>query len=173
MKKDQVRSRVLQAVMAAEVSKGHLKWKVSEIARFTGVSRPLIYYHFGKTKKEILNECLAVVAEDHYSLASERAKSLKPETILESLTRTRKMFLKNPSLVVFYQRARMQNSDIGRQLIAIEKRYQEKLKKSFPKMSADQIVGLHALFHGMITAPFLDARSLEAALKLVSFTRSD
>ena len=48
MKKDQVRSRVLQAVIAAEVAKGHLKWKVSDLARHAKVSRPLIYYHFGE-----------------------------------------------------------------------------------------------------------------------------
>ena len=168
MKKDQVRARVLQAVIAAEVSKGSLKWKVSDIARFTKVSRPLIYYHFGKTKKDILAECLNVVAEDYYGLSSERSDSLLPETILESLLRTRDMFLKNPSLVVFYQRARMQDSAAGRQLIDIEKRYQAKLKKSFPRMSEDQIKGIHALFHGMITAPFLDSKSLEAALELVN-----
>jgi AcrR family transcriptional regulator len=171
MKKDQVRSRVLQAVISAEVSKGHLKWKVSDIARFTEVSRPLIYYHFGKTKKAILTECLNVIAEDYYSLSTERAESLKSESVLEalleSLARTRKMFVKNPSLVVFYQRARMQDSDVCRQLVAIEKRYQQKLMKTFPKMSEEQVVGLHALFHGMITAPFLDAKGLAAALGLV------
>ena len=89
------------------------------------------------------------------------------ETILESLVRTRNMFLKNPSLVVFYHRSRMQDTPAGRQLVEIEKRYQAKLKRNFPLMTDEQIKGVHSLFHGLITAPFLDLKSLEAALDLI------
>ncbi len=169
MKKDQVRARVVQAVIAAEVAKGNLKWKVSDIARFTKVSRPLIYYHFGKTKKDILSECLNVIAEDYYGLTPERSESLEPKIMLDSLLRTRNMFVKNPALVVFYQRERMKDSAAGRQLVEIEKRFQKKLKTQFPKTSEEIIKGLHALFHGIISAPFLDEESFKAALSLINF----
>ena len=173
MKTALVKDRVLQAVIAAEVSKGHLKWKVSDIARFTKVTRPLIYYHFGKTKKDILSECLNVIAEDYYGLSEERSQSLTPTALLESLLRTRNMFLRNPSLVVFYQRSRMQDSQPGRQFIAIERRFQEKLKRSYPRLTDLQISAVHGLFHGVITAPFLNPASLECALALIDFHCAD
>lgn len=171
MKNDlEVKNQVLQAVMAAEVSKGHLKWKVSDIARQTKVSRPLIYYHFGKTKQEIFNVCLQLVAEDYYGLTPEREKSLVSGSLYDSVLRTWKMYKNNPSLAVFYQKARMSQSDLNDQMVEIESRYQKKLKKAFPHLSEHQIKAVHAIFHGLVTAPFIDEKSLDSALKMINWS---
>jgi len=168
VKKEQVRSKIFNAVIAAEVTKGHLKWKLSDIARSTGVSRPLVYYHFGKTKEQILSACLDVLAEQYYGLNFEREAMLRNGQILDSLIQTRQMLTKNPQLAIFYQKWRSgSDSPLKSQLIEIEKRYQQKLKTVFPLFSNDKIAAVHAIFHGLITAPFLDLKSLEKAFDLV------
>ncbi len=164
-----VRSKIFNSVIAAEVSKGHLKWKVSDIARITGVSRPLIYYHFGISKEAILYECLNVLAKEYYGLTNERRNLLKAGRLLESLLQTRKMFIKNPSIVVFYQKWRMQSeSPIRRLLIEIECKYQEKLNSEFPHLNGSEIKTLHALFHGVVCAPFLNTVDFEVAVESIT-----
>lgn len=168
MKRDEVKLTILNSVLAAEVAKGHLKWKVSEIARAAKVSRPLIYYYFGTTKKEILTECLAVIAKEYFGLSESRENMLKAGEVAESLKQTRAMFRKNPALVVFYQKWRMQDSPIGKQLEEIEVRYQKKLKACYPHLSAVQVMILHAIFHGLITAPFLTNEGLKEAVLVLN-----
>ncbi|RYZ65555.1 MAG: TetR/AcrR family transcriptional regulator, partial [Proteobacteria bacterium] len=154
-----------------EVSKGHLKWKVSELARAAKVSRPLIYYHFGKTKAAILKECLSIIAVDYFGLQPERKESLESSNRFDSLLRTRRIFLANPLLAVFYQRARSKNGELGDFFEDIEKRFQKKLSRQFPKCSAVEIRALHGLLHGLITAPFLDEASFKTAFGLIAFPK--
>jgi AcrR family transcriptional regulator len=173
MKKESVRLQILQSVVALDVSKGHLKWRVSDLARAAKVSRPLIYYHFGKSKSEILKNCLEMIAEDYYGLTAERTQMLAAGQVGESLLKTRQIFLKNPALAVFYQKWRTQNSPFQKQLIEIERRYHDKLKKVFPQLSTKQILAIHGIFHGLVTAPFLNDESIREALSMVNLFQGD
>lgn len=167
MKKDQVRQKILQSVLNFEVTKGHLKWRVADIARVTNVRRALIYYHFGQSKEEILNNSLMAMAEDYFALDSKRSKMVQEGRIAESLTMTRQILLKNPSLAVLYQRGRTTPSPLRDKFMEIEARYQEKIRKALPSLSEAEAVFLHALFHGILTAPFITDKAFkEGALFL-------
>lgn len=167
MKEAIVHRNVLNSILKLEVAKGHLKWKVSDVARASKVSRPLIYYHFGKTKKAILESCILLIGEEYYGLGKDREHSLVNGSLLESLKKTRAMFLANPALAAFYQRWRMEDSPYRAPLIKMEKRYQNKVRKAFPRMSQGQVLSFHAMLHGLITAPFLDEEAFEEAAGVV------
>lgn len=166
MKKSEIQNKILRSVIALESSKGHLKWKISELARIAKVSRPLVYYHFGKTKEEILRNCVERIAIDYFGLGEERSQTLKTGKVIDSLLQTREMFVGNPALVVFYQRWRMQSSPLKNQLVEIERRYQAKIHAAFPHLSRTQVVTLHSLFHGLITAPFSTEDSIRMGCEI-------
>ena len=52
--KDETYWKILDAVIALEIRRGHQKWTISELSRLSGITRTLIYYYFGKSKLEIL-----------------------------------------------------------------------------------------------------------------------
>ena len=49
---------VTRSVFHLESRDGHLKWKVTDLARSSGVSRQTIYTSFGNSKLEILKTAL-------------------------------------------------------------------------------------------------------------------
>ncbi len=56
--KDETYFKICNAVLRLQIEKGHLKWKVSNIADYSGVTRSLIYYYFGKEKETIYEEAI-------------------------------------------------------------------------------------------------------------------
>lgn len=174
MTKKNPRTDILTKVIALEVSKGHLKWKVSDLARLCHVSRSLVYYHFGRTKREILEKCLENLANDYYGLGTDGAEWLFDGRLTEFLLRTRKLHLKNPAIAAFYQRWRAQDSPWRDQLTKFETDFQMKIKKSFPHLSMAKVLAIHGIFHGLITAPFITDAAIAEAAKLVhNFNKPD
>ncbi len=158
---------VLKSVIALDMSKGHLKWKVTDLARLSNVSRPLIYYHFGKTKKEILARSIDVIAEEFYGLSSERTSMVRKGGLLDSLRITQKMFLKNPSFGIFYLKWRTTSSPLQIKFIRIERRYHRRLQSLYPHLSKSEILALRAFLHGIATSPFLSEEGLQNAVKFL------
>lgn len=150
-------------LVTLEVTRGHLKWKVSELARSTKVSRPLLYYHFGKTKAEILNNCVDFVIEEYFGFTPERLEMVRQGRILESLILTRRLHEDFPALTIFYQRARAQASPLQEKFLAVEQKYQAKLKSAYPHLSKSQVVAVHAFFHSLVSAPFLTEADVKEA----------
>lgn len=152
---------ILHAVISLEISKGHKQWKVSELARKVKVSRPLIYYHFGKTKDAILETSVRRVAEEFFGLTPERERMLKEGKAFSSLIQSRKLFLKEPSFVIFYLKCRMTESPFQRKMLETERRYQAMLQRKYPQFSPAQIKALHGLMFAVVAAPFLDEASIK------------
>jgi len=166
MTKQKIRLDILSKVIELENAKGHLKWKVSDLARLSKVSRPLIYYHFGKTKREILVSSLETIATEYYGLNEERFKMLKTGKGWESVLKTREMFLKTPSFVTFYMKWRMTKSSLQEIFLRFEKQYQDSLQNFFPHLTRAKIIALHAILQGVVTAPFLTPESLDEIFEL-------
>jgi AcrR family transcriptional regulator len=167
MKTQNIKIEVTNKVIELEITKGHLRWKVSDLSRITGVSRQLIYYHFGKTKKEILESSVDVVANEYFGLAPERIKLLKEGKAWKSLNQTRKMFLDRPAFFLFYTKWRLTKSVHQTQFINIEKRYQQTLKELFPHLTQTKVIALHAILQGVATAPFLTKEAGDEILNLL------
>lgn len=161
-------THILHAMVSLEVSKGHLKWKLSDLSRKSGIKRPLIYYHFGKTKKAIFENGVLTVANEYFGLTEERLKMLSDGRAYESLMLTRKMIQENPSFAIFYLKWRSEKSPLQKKLIEIEKKYQKTLKKLFPKSTDSEIVAFHGVFYSIVVAPFLDEAAIETMLGFVN-----
>jgi AcrR family transcriptional regulator len=166
MSLDQMQTKIIETVFALEVQKGHLKWSVNQIARVAGISRSLVYYHFGRTKEEIVLESLERIAREFYGLTDARKKLSQ----FDSLKLSHEMYKNNPSYATFYQKWRHKPSGIRDKYLDLEKRYDDKLSKAYPLASAAQRDALHSIFHGIVTAPFLNDQSIAEALKLLKLS---
>lgn len=156
-------------VLKLETIKGHLRWKVTELETKSKISRSLIYRYLGSTKEEILKSSLQIFTFQFYGFRDEEA----PLPFHKRIEHTRQFLIDNHEVILFYQKWRLQESWIQKEFIAIEKNFQHLLKEIFPVLKNEEIVAIHALIHGLVTAPFLtsaqaaaSALSLEKAYKL-------
>lgn len=156
-------------VLKLEMSKGHMRWKVTELEAKSKISRSLIYRYLGSTKEEILKSSLQIFTFQFYGFKKEET----PLPFHKRIEYTRQFLIDNHEIVLFYQKWRTQDSWIQKEFIAIENRFQQLLKEIFPVLKTDEIFAIHALIHGLVTAPFLtptqaaaSALSLERAYSL-------
>lgn len=163
-----VRLDILEAMLLLENEKGHLGWKISDLARAAGVSRALVYYHFGKTKREILDTGIELLAVEYFGLTPDRAELVRQGKGWDLVMQTRRMLLSRPAFAVFYLRWRTQKrSPLSARLAAIEVRYQAMLASAFPHLAKEQIGALHGIFYGVVTAPFLTDEALDVIRALL------
>ncbi len=155
---------IVNTVFRFEVAKGHLKWRMTEISRYSGINRALIYYHFGKTKKEIFNHCFEVIMNDFYGLSPEREQLVNSGNLLECSRKSYKLFHDNPEFMAFYFHWRFKKSPIQTRLIEIELAYENRLMRLFPQLHEPQIKAIHAAIQGVVTAPFLKEKEFDLAL---------
>ena len=155
---------VLDAVIRLEVSRGHLKWKLTEVARLSGVGRPLIYYYFGKSKPEIVHAALKIIGDEFFGLSAERMRLWETGQVAESIFKTRELMLRAPHIAQFYFHWRHQKSEVGQYFRSLEKRYLNKLAKLNPNLSNTEIEGLFAVFFGLILLPDLKAETIRAVV---------
>ena len=163
--KDKNYWQVLDTVIRLEVSKGHLLWKMTDLARLSRVGRPLIYYYFGKSKEEIVQTALKIIGDEFFGLSTERIALLKEGQLLESLLRTRELIKRAPYMPVFYFHWRHQAGEIADQLKDLEKRYLKKLAAVYPKKSPQDIEALFACVFGAALLPQVKAEALEQLFK--------
>ncbi len=168
MKIQKTRLTIAYQLLKLEIAKGHMKWKIADLARLSKVSRPLIYYHFGKTKMEILLNAIQVAAEDYYALVGPRSEYAKKGRFTESVLVTRKILLDNPWVATFSQKWRFEEGEISRKLEYFESCYRRKLHESFPHLTHPQILMLHSHLHGIVTAPFLTPEEIRDTLDRLS-----
>lgn len=144
--------KLSETVFDLEVSKGHLAWKVTDIVRKSKVSRSLVYRYLGSSKKEMLTTALRNFTSEFFGFDTSK-DSL---TFLEHLMEARERIQKKPEALLFYLKWRAKESWIQKEFIAVEAKFQQDLKKTFPKLSDLQIQGTHAWLFGLVTAPFLN-----------------
>ena len=157
------RDRIGPACIELEMRLGHLRWSITMLAKSARVSRSLVYYYFGKTKSEILILALTELVEEFYGLSASRADL----PLVDSLVLTHRMYKQNPKLAAYFHHWRQSQNELAKVFIEVEKKYEGKLRALFVKATPDQIRGLHSIFHGLVTAPYLERSSIEAALNLL------
>ncbi len=143
--------KISHAIFELEDHHGHLKWKVTDLVRKLKMSRSLIYDYLGSSKKEILISAFKNFIDEFYGFDHSNGV---PD-FAEQIKQARQRMLNFPSAILFYQKWRSQDSWLKQEFIIIENKFQLKLSKRFPEMSKLQILSLHSLIHGLVTAPFL------------------
>lgn len=150
--KNETIQKLSEAIFELESSKGHLAWKVTDIVRKTKLSRSLIYRYLGSSKKDMLLSSLNNFVSDFYRFEPVGDNLTFPDMILEARLRV----YNRPEAILFYQKWRARESWLQNEFILVEKKFQRQLKKDFPGLTAVQILSLHTVIHGLVTAPFLN-----------------
>lgn len=161
--------KILDAVVRLEVVKGHLRWKMSELSRLSGVQRTLIYYYFGKSKEAILQAALKTIGDDFFGLSAERIKMWKEGRIKDSILRTRELFVRAPHVAEFFFHWRHQTSEVQKELKHLEKRYIAKIKEVFPNVPKADAEAVFTIFFGLVLVPELDEAVLDRVIKGMKF----
>lgn len=161
------RFNIVNSVLRFELAKGHLRWKVTDIARVSGVNRGIIYYNFGRTKGQIFDTCLDVISSEFYGTSEERMKFIERGDLYGCVFQNFKMFRESPEFLVFYSNARVKKSPLRDRLIAIEENYREKLSQIFPHLSSEEILAVHAVIQGAVSSPILCEETFEIAMKRI------
>ena len=170
--RDQTFWKVLNAALDLDFRKGHLKWTMSELSRKSGITRSLIYYHFGRSKLAILQEAVRVIGEQIIGVDPERIEQWKTGNWTASVLHSREMMIESPSLLNFYLLHRTRPNEIGESIRGLENNYMRKLKAMFPLLTPQAHQALFAFFFGVTFAPNIDNESVEFALRtLKSLTR--
>ena len=156
-------NKLLLSVIHLEVRKGHLKWSVSELSRLTKITRPLIYYYLGKTKKDIFKSTLLILAKEFYGLSDERKsmKARKDKGRLQSLLASRELAMSNADVLAFFYTHRFGKNWLQPELAAMEKAYVAGLDKDLKDMSEDFSILFKALSHAFVTVPFFKNSDIE------------
>lgn len=167
MKKSQKITSIALSIFKLEMTHGHLKWKVSDLARVSRVSRPLIYFYLGKTKKDIFESALKIVCDDIYCMSIEKQKLIRSGQVVKAVMQSRQLINENHFLQVFTHRWRLSNSGMQNTLINYENIAEAQLHKQFPQYSKKQAKLVHVSLHGLLTAPFIEESDVRDLLQIL------
>lgn len=162
--KDETFWRILDSALRLECSKGHLRWKMTDLSRASGVTRSLIYYYFGNSKVNIVTEAIRILGEEFFGLSDERMKLWREGKIAESMIKSRELTQHAPYIVLFYLQQRQAGGALYEEIQKLEKRYMEKLAERFPRSTEE---GRIATFSALLGITALADLSGETAQKIV------
>lgn len=153
--------KVLNSALELDFRRGHLKWTLSELSRKSGITRSLIYYHFGRSKVAILDEAVRVIGEEVVGLSAERMEMWSRGDWVASVRAARAISTKSPHLCNFYLIHRDRPTEIGKALRDIESSYLKKLETIFRGLPPEGIRALFGFFFGMTFGPRVDDAAAE------------
>lgn len=146
--------RIALEIFSLEASKGHLRWKVTDLVRKSGVSRPLIYRYLGSSKSEILESAVEVFCAEFYGFSGVDAET----DFITGVMDARAKIQKNFEAVLFYQQWRERDSHLKNHFLRVEAKFRAKLQEIRPHLSDEQALTAHACIHGLVTSPFLSPK---------------
>ncbi len=155
--------RIMEAVIELEITKGHLKWRMADLARVSQVTRTLLYYYFGKDTKNIFKQAVDYYISQFLDFRIERAEKIKKGEIIELISIARKRLLKNPYFLQFYAKHRLENTEVSTLFQKAEKKYFESLKETLPARWKPLARILWALVFGLAVQPNLSNEELQSA----------
>lgn len=157
--------KVLNAALDLDFKKGHLKWTMSELSRKSGITRSLIYYHFGRSKSNILREAIMVIGEEVVATDPKRMAMWRDGKWADSVRVSREIAVHSPTLCNFYLLHRDRPTEIGAVIRDLETNYVRKLQKLFPEFPPAGIKALNAFFFGIVFSPNVDEETVEIAVQ--------
>lgn len=159
--------KILNAAIALDIKKGHLKWSITDIASASKVSRTLIYYYFGKSKENILLEAIKLFGQELSGQTSERTESWAAGNLAATFCTSRKMLAQAPGIRIFYFLRRNESTILGSAILDFEKSFKQKIATFFPMLSADEVEGIFALFLGIVWAPEISDDAVIKSVDLI------
>ncbi|MEA9356035.1 TetR/AcrR family transcriptional regulator [Bacteriovorax sp. PP10] len=167
--KNEIYWKILNAAIALDIKKGHLKWSITNIATISKVSRTLIYYYFGKSKENILLEAIKLFGQELSGNTATRTTAWAAGDLASTFCASRALLARAPDIRVFYFLRRNEQTILGSAILDFEESFKQKISSFFPGLSHTEVDALFALFLGIVWAPEL---SDDAVMKSVSLILS-
>ena len=130
-KKDEIFYQICHMVLKLEMTKGHLRWTISDVARGAKITRPLVYYYFGKDKEVLLHESWKFMIETMFYFSAKESLGIR-QRIKEITAKINSM----PYLFVLFFLEKNSGSEIGQMITDAEAKLLKILKQKY-----------HFLFH--------------------------
>ena len=153
--KEQIFWAIFESVIQLEVIKGYGKWKITDLSRISKVSRPLIYYYFGKSKDEIIRTAVDYLGAEYFGLSESRLKMWASGQLTESVLISLHLSQKSPFTHVYYMTRRLQQNEIGKILRDYEKQFRSKIKLYFADLDEAGVDGMAGTLFGLVAYPGL------------------
>ena len=161
-------SRILSLsvqVIRFDTNYGRLKWKVTDLARYTKMSRSRIYEVLGQKKSVMLENSLSILLDDLYGLSTEKRLVASTKERFHCFMQSRKTVIDHPELLSFYFQNRNAKDRIGQIIREKEKLFLEWIFESTGIKNPTDLLLVRTTIHGISLAPFIDE---DTALKLMS-----
>lgn len=169
--KDEKYWRILNSCIQLEMSHGHLKWKLSDLHRMSKVSRALIYYYFGKSKKNIVLEACHYFGSILSGVDPELMAFYENGQVAQALYKNKMMLIKVPALIPFYFLFREHEDEIGNIIRDYEAKGIKKRKLFYPHLNDVQIKALFALQMGLsLSNRIVNLREIEIGLSMIKLS---
>jgi AcrR family transcriptional regulator len=153
--KEDIFFRICNAILRLEVEKGHLGWKISDIARYADVTRSLIYYYFGKERQVIVEEAYRYMIE--LILDHEKGKATIQQRIANGIKRIKDM----PYILVLFFLERKKDSEIGELIRRGEEKLLKRIGEEYPNLTPLDVKKIYILELGSTVFQDLDESEIE------------
>ncbi len=161
--KDQYIERIMEAIIELEITKGHLKWRMSDLSRVSGVTRSLLYYYFGQNKEHLLKQAVQYYTSEFLDFRLERYEKIRRGEIVDLIAISRKRLRKSPYLLQFYAKHRLEKTSVSAVFDQAEKAYFENLRATLPTRWRPFARILWAFVFGLAMQPNLTEEELRTA----------
>ena len=165
--KEQDLDKILASVIELETKKGALRWSLSDLSRKSGVTRSLIYYYFGKDKKELLRQAVEYYVTLFFGFRLERAEKIKKGEFADLIQTARKRLAEQPYFLQFYVKHRTERTELSPIFDQAEKDYLLNLEHSLPKKRKAWARIIWALVFGLALQPKISYEDLLTAEKIL------
>jgi AcrR family transcriptional regulator len=143
--KDELFFQICHNVLKLEVSKGHLKWTLSDVAKESDITRSLIYYYFGKSKDNILEEAYRYMIDVIFNMQREVSIGIQ-----ERMTITLAKIQEMPYLFVLFFLEKNSGSKVSEMISAAEVKLLSRLQDDYPEKSEDEILSIYLMQLGAV-----------------------
>lgn len=161
-KKDAIFWKILDSAIKLEIKKGAGKWSLSELSRVSKVNRPLIYYYFGKDKNQIMISAVRILGELLFGVDPQRKTHWAEGNIAASIEMTCGEIREAPHIILFYLQQRQPGSLYEKEIIALEKKFYQRIKSYSPKVKDETLRAIYSMVIGCIALNDLTHESIEA-----------
>jgi hypothetical protein len=172
LEKAELIERVLRAVISLNMRRGHLRWTMSELSRASGVPRTLIYYYLGKTKSGILKDSVRLIGRELAGFNERKLQLWAEGRVDDALLESRKLFEEDRYLIAFFFAHRGLDTEIGREMVSIEREFLGKLRGRFPNLDENHILAMHGLLFGLSFCPGLTPEAVRSGTQMLQIADS-
>lgn len=162
--KNDIYFSICNSVLKLEVIKGHLNWKLTDVARDSNVTRSLIYYYFGKEKDGLLHEACRFMLS--FIFTEEFMESDDPyQRFIDNRDKIKKM----PYLLIHFFIQRQMDSELGTEIKKAEKEHFERQLEKYPNNTIDDIYRVYATQLGILYYQQFSDEEVERILRPIFF----